>query len=420
MNLGSISRHAANFTEMRQTYPRWWQMPYLLFPQEAQFFRNVRRALTQLYQSARYGDLKPQVVVVFGDDEFLVQRVIQRLTDLLLPSEERQVALTVLEGREATEAELAQALFEPTFGFQLTRRRVVIFKSPAFLKEQLKQRRDDVTWYRFLKRVPKGTYVLIALTELPTNTQLNLLNEIALLVPLSRLRQQDLPEFVQMLAEQSLIRIDKAAVQELIDRVGNDARQLAIEIEKLALYIGVDGRVTVDIVRELVPSLAMDVFALMNAVVEGDAVKALRMLDGLLQRRESPMLILYLLARQFRFLLQARLLLDSKMISPALLHARADAFRQQLEKIPEEFRQRLPEDSRLNLLKQSPAVIRNFLLQARNFSRDQIVEALRLILDTDVGFKTGVDQGQQLALLILNLCRLRREAERVAVSPTEQ
>jgi DNA polymerase III delta subunit len=214
--------------------------------------------------------------------------------------------------------------------------------------------------------------------------------------------------------------MDKAAVQELIERVGNDARQLATEIEKLALYIGVDGRVTVDIVRELVPSLAMDVFALMNAVVEGDAAKALRMLDGLLQRRESPMLILYLLARQFRFLLQARLLLDYKLISPALLHARSDAFRQQLEKIPEEVKERLPEDSRLNLLKQSPAVIRNFLLQARNFSRDQIVEALRLILDTDVGFKTGVDQGQQLALLILNLCRLRGEVERVAVSPAGQ
>jgi DNA polymerase-3 subunit delta len=364
-------------------------MPYLLFPQEAQFFRNVRR-------------------------------VIQRLSDLLLPSEERQTALTVLEGKEATEVELAQALFEPTFGFQLTRRRVVILKSPAFLKEQSKRKREDLAWYRFLQKVPEGTYVLIALTEPPSNSQLNLLNEIALLVPLSKLRQQDLPEFVQMLAEQSAIRMDKAAIQELIDRVGNDARQLATEIEKLALYIGVDGRVTVDIVRELVPSLAMDVFALMNAVVEGDSAKALRMLEGLLQRRESPMLILYLLARQFRFLLQARLLLDYKLISPALLHARSDAFRQQLEKIPEEVKERLPEDSRLNLLKQSPAVIRNFLLQARNFSRDQIVEALRLILDTDVGFKTGVDQGQQLALLILNLCRLRGEAERVAVSPAVQ
>ncbi len=388
-------------------------MPYLLFPQEAQFFRNVRRALAQLYQSAKYGNLKPPVVVVFGDDEFLVQRVIQRLTDLLLPAEERQTAITVLEGKDATEAEFAQALFEPTFGFQLTRRRVVIVKSPAFLKEQGKRKRESAAWHQFLQRVPEGTYVLFALTEPPTNSQLNLLNEVALLVPLSKLRAQDLPEFVQMLAEQSAIHIDKVAVQELIDRVGNDARQLATEIEKLALYIGVDGRVTVDMVRELVPSLAMDVFALMNAVVDGDAPKAIRMLDGLLQRRENPMLILYLLARQFRFLLQARLLLDSKLISPALLHARSDAFRQQLERIPEEIKQRLPDDPRYNLLKQSPAAIRNFLLQARNFSREQIVESLCLILETDIGFKTGIDQSQQLALLILNLCRLKNEAKQI-------
>lgn len=388
-------------------------MPYLLFPQEAQFFRNVRKALSQLYQSARYGNLEPPVVVVFGDDDFLVHRVIQRLTDLLLPSEERQTAVTVLEGKDATEAEFAQALFEPTFGFQLTRRRVVIVKSPAFLKEQGKRKRESAAWYQLLRRVPEGTYVLFAITEPLTNSHLNLLNEVAMLVPLSKLRAQDLPEFVQMLAEQATIHIDKAAIQELIDRVGNDARQLAMEIEKLALYIGVDGRVTVDIVRELVPSLAMDVFTLLNAVVDGDAPKAIKVLEGLLQRRENPMLILYLLARQFRFLLQARLLLDSKLISPALLHARADAFRQQLERIPEEIKQRLPDDPRLNLLKQSPAVVRNFLLQARNFSREQIAESLRLILETDIGFKTGIDQSQQLALLVLNLCRLKNKAERM-------
>lgn len=390
-------------------------MPYLLFPQEAQFFRNVRRALAQLYGSIRHSGLKTPVVVVFGDDEFLVQRVVQRLTELLLPSEEeRQMALTVLDGKEITEAKLMQELLEPAFGFQLTRRRVVIIKSPAFFKKQKEERkRDDVGWYRLLKRVPEGTYVFIASTEPLAAHQLNLLNEIALLIPLSKLRSQDLPEFVQMLADQSSIHMDKAAVQELIDRVGNDPRQLAVEIEKLALYIGVDGKVTAEIVRELVPSLAMDIFTLMNAVVEGDAAKAVRVLDGLLQRRESPMLILYLLARQFRFLLQARLLLDHKLISPALLHARADAFRQQLEKLPEELKGRLPEDSRLNLLKQSPAVIRNFLLQARDFSREQIVKALQLILDTDINFKTGVDQGQQLALLVLNLCRLRGESQRL-------
>ncbi|MCS7192097.1 MAG: DNA polymerase III subunit delta [Armatimonadetes bacterium] len=386
-------------------------MPYLLFPQEAQFFRNVRKALSQLYQSARYGDLKMPVIVVFGDDEFLVHRVIQRLTDLLLPSEERQVAITILEGEKANEPELAQALFEPTFGFQLAKRRVVIVKSPAFLKEKNKRKREDLVWYRYLQRVPNGAYVLIALTEPPTNAQLNLLNEVALIVPISKLRSQDLPEFVQMLTEQASIRMDKTAVQELIDRVGNDARQLATEIEKLAMYIGVDGRVTVEIVRELVPSLAMDVFSLVNAVVEGNEAKAIAILDGLLQRRESPTHILYLLARQFRLLLQARLLFDSKLLSPVFLHTRTDIFRQQLDQIPEEIKERLPKDSRLNLLRQSPSAIKNFLSQARNFKRNQIVQALKLIFDTDVGFKTGVDQGQQLTLLILELCRLIDEGD---------
>ncbi len=213
-----------------------------------------------------------------------------------------------------------------------------------------------------------------------------------------------------MLAEQATIHMGKDAVQELISRVGNDSRQLASEVEKLAMFIGMNGRITADTVRQLVPSLAMDVFALMNAVVDGDSAKAVRMLDGLLGRREAPMSILYLLTRQFRFLLQARLLLDSKIVSPALLQARYDAFRQQVERIPDEMRQRLPDDSRYNLLKQSPSVIRNFLLQARPFTKGQILHALRLVLETDIGFKTGVEQGQQLALLILQLCQLRQRS----------
>ncbi len=386
-------------------------MPYLLLPQEAQFFRNVRKALSQLYQMARSGTLKPPIVVVFGDDEFLVQRVIHRLRNLLLPNDETQPAVTVLEGKEATEEAFLQALYEPSLGFQLLRRRLVIFKSPAFLKEQGRQRRSDARWLLALQRLPQNTFVLFAFSEPLSASTLNLLNEVALLVPVSKLRAQDLPDFVQMLADQATVHIEKPAVQELIDRVGNDPRQLAMEVEKLALYVGVDGRVTVNLVRELVPSLSMDVFALVNAVSNGELGKGLRILEGLLQRRESPILILYLLARQFRFLLQARLLLDAKLISPALLHARYEAFRQQMERIPDQIRQRFPDDTRYNLLKQSPAVVRNFLLQARNFTRDQLLTALHLILETDIGFKTGVDQGQQLVLLIVQLCQLRQKEQ---------
>jgi DNA polymerase-3 subunit delta len=233
---------------------------------------------------------------------------------------------------------------------------------------------------------------------------LDALNEIALIVPVPKLRPQDLPEFVQMLAEQVGIRLTQDAVNELIERVGNDARQLASELEKLALVVGGDGRVTADMVRELVPSLAMDVFTLVNAVTKGDAATALKVLNDLLQRREPPMKILGLLARQFRFLLQARLLLDAKLFSPALLRARPDIFRQQLDRLPEEVRRRLPENPRYNLLQQSPQAIRTFLLQAGEFSRTQLEQALRLILETDIGLKSGVDQGQQMALLVLQLC----------------
>jgi DNA polymerase-3 subunit delta len=380
-------------------------MAWLLLLGEAQIFRNVRRALSQLYQHARMGRLEPPVIVIASDDDFLAQRVARRLTDLLLPTEERETALTVLNGREISEEQIADALLTPTFGLEVHKRRVVLIQNASVSGERTGRRRSKGSeWWRCLRQIPPDTFVLITFPQMPTQSVLDALNEIALIVPVPKLRPQDLPEFVQMLAEQVGIRLTQDAVNELIERVGNDARQLASELEKLALVVGGDGRVTADMVRELVPSLAMDVFTLVNAVTKGDAATALKVLNDLLQRREPPMKILGLLARQFRFLLQARLLLDAKLFSPALLRARPDIFRQQLDRLPEEVRRRLPENPRYNLLQQSPQAIRTFLLQAGEFSRTQLEQALRLILETDIGLKSGVDQGQQMALLVLQLC----------------
>lgn len=380
-------------------------MAWLLLLKDAQIFRNVRRALSQLYQHARMGRLEPTVVVIASDDDFLAQRVARRLTDLLLPTEERETALTVLNGREVNEEQIADALLTPTFGLEIQKRRVVLIQNASASGERASRRRSKGSeWWRWLRQIPPDTFVLITFPQVPNQSVLDALNEIALIVPVPKLRPQDLPEFVQMLAEQVGIRLTQDAVNELIERVGNDARQLASELEKLALVVGRDGRVTADMVRELVPSLAMDVFTLVNAVTKGETATALKVLNDLLQRREPPMKILGLLARQFRFLLQARLLLDAKLFSPALLRARPDIFRQQLDRLPEGVRCRLPENPRYNLLQQSPQVIRTFLLQAGEFSRTQLEQALRLILETDIGLKSGVDQGQQMALLVLQLC----------------
>lgn len=393
-------------------------MPWLLSLQEAQLFRNVRRALSQLYQSARTGRLEPPVIILLGDDEFLLQRVAQRLTDLLLPPEGREIAMTVLNGKEVSVDALADAFLTPPFGFEVLKRRVIWLKTPPIGAERATRRKgSEDSWWHWLRQLPPNTFAIVTLSPMPSPNLLNTLNTLALLVPIPKLRPQDLGEFVQMLAEQIGVQITKDGASELIERVGNETRQLANEIEKLALIVGADGRITADLVRQLVPSLAMDVFNLVNAVTEGNASTALKVLERLLHQREQPMKILGLLARQFRLLLQARLLLDSKQVSPALLHARPEALRQQLERMPDSLRQRLPDRQQYNLLRQSPQAIRVFLLRAREFSHSQLHQALRLILETDIGLKSGVDQGQQLALLVLQLCQLRARRDPVGQQP---
>jgi DNA polymerase-3 subunit delta len=102
------------------------------------------------------------------------------------------------------------------------------------------------------------------------------------------------------------IVLDEAGARLLAERVEGNLLAAHQEIEKLALTHG-PGEMGEDEVAEAVANSARyDVFQLGEAALAGDAVRALRILEGLRGEGTEPTLVLWVLAREIRALAEAR------------------------------------------------------------------------------------------------------------------
>lgn len=131
----------------------------------------------------------------------------------------------------------------------------------------------------------------------------------------------------------------------LMDHLGGDRRLTRAELQKLVLYMGSPGRVTLDDALACVgdsASLSLDDLSL--ATADGDHATAQRVLDRLYREGVNPVAVLRSLSRHFQRLhLAAGLVAAGKSadqamnaLKPPVIFKAADRFRRQLGRWPAE------------------------------------------------------------------------------------
>ena len=173
--------------------------------------------------------------------------------------------------------------------------------------------------------------------------------------------------------------IQPAAVTLLAAYVGADLRLLDQELDKLLTYAGPRQAVTEDDVRRMVPAAAQtSIFEMVDAVAARDSRAALRLLHELLDAGEAPLYLLFMITRQFRILLQVRLLQTANLA-------------------PAELAQRLG---------QHPYVVEKAARQARQFTVPQLEAILARLLQVDLALKSsGANPILELDMLVVALTR---------------
>jgi len=179
------------------------------------------------------------------------------------------------------------------------------------------------------------------------------------------------------------VAIDEPALAELVQSVGPHPRQLQMEIEKLAVYVGDSGKVTgADVAAVCVRNKQSQAFALAEAVGDRRLPAALRILDEELwtmqfDRQKSEIGLLYGLISKVRVLLIAQELVRTGKLKADAAYG---ALKAQLDRLdPDEF----PKDRRYSPLGIHPFVLSKALQQARNYTAAELVRAMEILLEAN-------------------------------------
>lgn len=177
------------------------------------------------------------------------------------------------------------------------------------------------------------------------------------------------------------IPLARNASAHLVERCGNDIALLLSELDKCSLRAGEGQPVTPAIIDEMTRRAPHEtVFDLTDAIGERRAPRALTLLRELVGSGEPPELLLSLLVRHLRQLLQARAFMDANLPLDGSL----------LKRLPPQLAAQLPKDGRDNLavlLQSQNWLGRRLAAQARNFTTPQLQAALEAALDVDLTFK---------------------------------
>jgi DNA polymerase-3 subunit delta len=213
------------------------------------------------------------VYYLFGEDDFLKDRASCELIDAAIDPSTRDFNLEVRRANELDPEELDALLGTPPM---LAERRVVVLRDVDKLKKSARTMLE-----RYLARpAPDTVLVLIA----PSGAKADKgLSEHATAVEFSPLTGDRLPRWVAHHAQSVLARtITPEAVTLLVEAVGSDLAQLAVELEKLASYTSttIDERAVTEIVGVRRGESVGD---LLDAVAAKDASTALGLIPIVLQ-----------------------------------------------------------------------------------------------------------------------------------------
>ncbi len=332
--------------------------------------------------------------ILYGKDDFSLQQKLEEIKQELGSPEMLAVNTSVLDGQQLGLSRLIDACSAVPF---LCPSRLVIVNGLLGRFEQKSGSRQRVTrskmklnsgleeWMGladYVRQMPATTVLILVDGELnerkAANRLLKSLAPLAEVVTFSQFKDKDLSDWIQNRVRQGGGTISPGAIGLLIGLVGADLWTMSSEIDKLLAFCS-GQPITEDSVRQLTSyAREANIFALVDAILEGRRKVAQQSLHRLLQEGVAPPYVLAMITRQLRLIVMAKEL-GRGLFQP-------------------EIRDRLESTSDYGLEKA--------LKQARAYTFERVKSAYHRILEADIAIKTGKYDGDlALDLLVIELCQ---------------
>ena len=126
------------------------------------------------------------------------------------------------------------------------------------------------------------------------------IDSVGAILTLWPIEHQQLHIWIQQRLQSKGMVVDREAISLLVERIEGNLLAAAQEIDKLELLYG-QGKISLQQILDAVADSARySIYSLADAALEGDAARAVKILNGLRGEGEEPILILWVLNREVR------------------------------------------------------------------------------------------------------------------------
>lgn len=334
---------------------------------------SVLDGFKKVMAEVRSGSFRP-VYLLHGEEPFFIDRVAGEIERSAVEEHARDFDLSVLYARDCDADQVKDSCLRyPMMG---ERQLVVLREAQGWRIEMLEKLEPYV-----LKPTPT-TVLVICYKNKKVDGRKSFVKSVAkhgVVFTSDRLKDEQLPDWVQRYVTHHKRRIAPREAQLLADHLGADLGKVTMEVEKLCLVTEEGGSITADIVQRYVGiSKDHNIFELQNAIGVRDHLKAQTIAHHLANDRDHKL-----------FLTVG--LLSSYFSKIAIVHTKRG----------------LSTGDLAAALKVPPFFLKDYTTAARNYPVDQVRRIQHLLREADLNSKgvgnTSAEDGELLRELLFRM-----------------
>lgn len=254
------------------------------------------------------------IYIGYGQETYLMDQFVNFAIQHCMDSSLVDLALSKVDLRETP---LATVLEDAETAPFMVPKKLIVAENALFFtgtKEKSKVEHDLDRLVNYIQSPSEDTILIFLVQADKLDERKKVVKSLKKMDALVPFRPMDTPELVKWVMKEASnrgVHITEAAADRLLFNTGASLQKISSELEKCCLYAGKDGEITVEAVDQLVArTVEQNVFLLIENIVHRKHDQAMALLHQLLQQREEPIKIVALIARQFRMVLQTKMLGD--------------------------------------------------------------------------------------------------------------
>ncbi len=250
------------------------------------------------------------LIVLFGEEKYLIDLETKKIVEKILGvnTDEYKVSYYDLNETSINDV-LMDAEMMPFF----SDKKVIVCDNCFFLtgsnqKTFIEHNLDELL--KYIENTNELTTIIFKVIDNKLDNRKKIVKELkkrAVVKEFTKLKDQELVNYINEFLKQKEFKMDRNAIIELISRTYDNLGIVFNELEKLMIYKIDKKQIDINDVYDLIDvSLNDNIFEFIDAVVQRNIEKALYIYDDLLIVNEEPIKIIVMLADQLRLIYQTK------------------------------------------------------------------------------------------------------------------